>query len=807
MKVPYSWLVEMLPDLPAKIDHNPHNLEPILAMLGTGVEEFLESPAPPSGVIFGVVLECQPMIDTHLFELLVDVGDGVPKTIVTGASNARAGVGVAVATPGTQLAAHQSVDMDGQGTVVGIREIQGKTSWGMCCSPKELGIGEYAGGLLELPVNNAAPGTALSSLWAEDVVLDVEITPNRADALSVLGIARDLAAFLKLEVKLPSNGLASQHYANFPVQVEVLEPESCPRFVARMAKGVKVVPSPAWLQRHVTNAGMRAINNLVDASNYVMLELGQPTAAYDVRDLSEQKIVVRHATDAENVISLDDQPRALSAKDLLITTPVNAESRVIGVAGIIGAKYSAITDATTDVVLEAASFNPVQLRLTARRLGLATDAVYRFERGVDPNLPVWAADRYMQLILESGGGEVVSGHFDAGGEQPRLTVKFRPAFANEYLGTNFSSTDQKTALERLGFLVDASSSEVWTVQPSTNRVNMDLEVDLVEEVARMLGYDAIPETLPNIRVNDGVRGVDAPMKATRALKEVLVGLGFQEIVSYSFTNPLEAERARVPAPVLELQNAQTSERTHLRTQLISSLLNTAKINRALESLLLFEVGNVFPYPLSDTNHPGEERLGLLMSGDFAPKTWQAGISGGFYAFKGILEAAAHRLGDSLEVQQHPNAPEFLHPGIAGEIFWNGKSVGMIGALHPQVAANLELPNNTLVAEIRLPLPTRAWNFKDPSRLPSALRDLAIIAPNSTPYSDLEKLTKKAAGLFLENVQPFDVFAGGKIPEGHRSVAIRLEFRAPGRTLTDTEVDGAMQNVMNAMKEAGLEIRG
>ncbi len=806
MKVPYSWLVEMLPELPAKISNNPHNLEPILAMLGTGVEEFLESPAPPDGVIFGVVLTCEAMPETHLFDLLVDVGDGTPKTIVTGASNARAGVGVAVAAPGTQLAAHQGVDMDGQGTVVGIREIQGKTSWGMCCSPKELGIGEYAGGLLEFPANNAVPGTALSNLWAEDVVLDVEITPNRADALSVLGIARDLAAFLKLEVKLPSLGLESAHDSNFPVQIEVLEPESCPRFVARMAKGVKVVPSPAWLQRRVTNAGMRAINNLVDASNYVMLELGQPTAAYDAKDLPERKIVVRHAMDAENIISLDDQPRVLTARDLVITTPVNTESRVIGVAGIVGAKYSAITDATTDVVLEAASFNPVQLRLTARRLGLATDAVYRFERGVDPNLPVWASNRYMQLILESGGGQVVAGHFDAGGEQPRLSVQFRPTFANEYLGTGFSSDDMKAALERLGFLVE-SSSDVWTVHPSTNRVNMDLEVDLVEEVARMLGYDAIPETLPNIRVNDGVRGVDAPMKATRALKEVLVGLGFQEIVSYSFTNTLEAERARVPEPMLELQNAQSSERTHLRTQLVSSLLNTAKVNRALENLLLFEVGNVFPYPLSDTNHPGEEHLGLLMSGDYAAKNWQAGVNGGFYAFKGILEAAAHRLGDLLEVQQHRHAPAFLHPGIAGEIFWNGSSVGVIGAIHPQVAANLELPNNTLIAEMKLPLPTRAWNFKDPSRLPSALRDLAIIAPNSTPYSDLEKLTKKAAGLFLESVQPFDVFAGGKIPEGHRSVAIRLEFRAPGRTLTDTEVDGAMQNVMNAVKDAGLEIRG
>ncbi len=799
MNVPYSWLIELLPELPARIGNDPHALEPIMAMLGTGIEEIIDAPAPPDGVVFGLVLEENTVPDTHLKVLKIDVGDGVPKTVVTGAPNAMAGVGVAVAVPGTQLAAFQSVDTDGQGTVVGIRTIQGIESWGMACSPKELGIGDYGGGLLEFPVTDAKPGTPLSELWPTDHVLDIEVTPNRADALSVLGIARDIAAYLKLELKLPSRGLESEHDANFPVRLEITD-SHCDRFVTRMAKGVKVGPSPAWLQRRVVNGGMRAINNLVDASNYVMLELGQPTAAYDARDLPESAILVRAALNGESVVSLDDQTRELSSKDLVITTPVNGEFRVIGVAGVIGAAYSAISNATTDMILESAHFDAVRLRLTARRLGLATDAVYRYERGVDPNLCAWAADRYMELVQQTGGGEVVPGHRDAGGEKARVTVQFSPSHANDYLGTGYEAADMKAALERLGFVLENASGEVWTVHSPTWRINMDLEEDLIEEVARILGYDAIPETLPSFTVNPLAKATDAPMRVTRAVKDAFVGLGFQEIVSYSFTHPGEAASARVPEPVLELRNPQSSERTHLRTQLVSSLLNAARVNRGVESLQLFEVGRVFP-----SLDLEEERLGLLMSGPIAPKSWTDGVQGGFFAFKGLLESAAAKLGDALEVRVLEQPPTYLHPGIAGEIVWNGVSVGVIGALHPQVASDLELPQ-TFVAELRLPLPTHEWTFLDPSRQPSALRDLAIIAPRSVPYSRLEKLARDAAGLLLEGVEPFDVYEGKPIPEGSRSVAIHLSFRAPGRTLTDAEVDAAMQSVIASVRSEGLEIR-
>ncbi len=847
MNIPYSWLIELLPDLPAKIGNDPHALEPIMAMLGTGIEEIVDAPAPQDGVVFGVVLEANTVPDTHLMVIKIDVGDGVPKTIVTGAPNARAGIGVAVATPGTQLAAFQSVDTDGQGTVVGVRAIQGIESWGMVCSPKELGIGEYGGGLLELPATDAKPGTPLRSLWPADHVLDIEVTPNRADSLSVLGIARDIAAYLKLDLKLPSRGLESQHDEHFPVRIEILEPSACDRFVTRMAKGVKVGPSPAWLQRRIVNGGMRAINNLVDASNYVMLELGQPTAAYDAKDVPEALIVVRSARDGESVVSLDDQTRELSAKDLVITTSVSGESKVIGVAGVIGAAYSAISDATTDVILESAHFDAVKLRLTARRLGLATDAVYRYERGVDPNLSAWAADRYMELVQQTGGGEVVPGHRDVGGEKPRVEVTFRPSHANHFLGTNYDPRDMKAALERLGFevqkaprdmpqmsagkvfltfptfvdndqptpsitdedrreqMAQALENRYWLVRSPTWRVNMDLEEDLIEEVARILGYDAIPETIPSFTVNPLTKAADAPMKAMRAVKDVFVGVGFQEVVSYTFTHPGEAAAARVPEPVLEIKNPQSSERTHLRTQLVSSLLYAAQVNKGLPNLMLFEVGQVFPLPGSDTDHPGEDHLGLLMSGPLAPKSWGAGVDGDFFAFKGLLEAAALKLGAGMVVRPLENLPPFLHPGIAGQVFWNGVAVGVVGAVHPQVSSDLELPP-TFVAELKLPLPGSDWRFIDPSRQPFARRDLAIIAPQRWSYASLEALVHYAAGVLLHEVEPFDVYQGASIPDGSRSVAIHLKFRAPGRTLTDAEVDVAMQAVISSVRAAGLEIR-
>ena len=790
MNIPYSWLTELLPDLPALIGNDPHNLEPIFASLGTGIEGITEIPAAPEGVIFGVVTACDAIPDTHLFKLEVDVGLESPKTIVTGAPNSRVGIGVAVAPPGRTI----------QGVTLSERVMQGSTSWGMCCSIKELGLGEYGGGLLELPVNAAAPGAALSSIWAADSVLDVEVTPNRADALSVLGIARDLAAKLNLELKLPSRGLGSAHDEAFPVTVELDPARGCDRFVARAIRGVTNGPSRAWVQRRLVLCGMRPISALVDASNYVMLELGQPSAAYDAADLPESKIVVRDALEGEQALGLDGATHTLEPRDLVVTTLVRDESRIIGIGSMLGAAYSSIQLHTTDVILEVAHWEPVRMRLTGRRLGIVTDALYRYERGVDVNICAWAADRYMEIVLEACGGEIVLGHRDVGGAQAWKEIDLEPAFVNAYLGTNFSSEQMSAALERLGFIVDASS-DVWRVRCPSWRANMDVPEDLVEEIARVIGYDAIPLTLPNFKINDLTRNASASYDRTRALKEVFVGLGFQEVLAYSFTTPLEASRSRVAAPVLELKNPQSAERTHMRSSLVSGLLGIAQTNRAAGNVMLLEVGRVFPS--ADVE---EERLALLMMGDLTAKTWQAAVNGGFYAFKGLLETAASKLGADLSVSPLETPPAFLHPGVAGAIVWNGAEAGVIGALHPSVAANLELTGQIMIAELTLPLPSRSWAFFDPSRQPAALRDLAIITEKDVPYSRLEQIARDAAGEFLESVDAFDVFESERIGAGKRSVAITLQWRAQERTLGELEVAGAFEAVISAMREAGFEIR-
>lgn len=854
MNIPYSWLTELLPDLPTLIGNDPHNLEPIFASLGTGIEGITEISAPPEGVIFGVVTACDAISDTHLYKLEVDVGFEGTRTIVTGAPNSRLGIGVAVAPPGTTI----------QGVTLSERVMQGSTSWGMCCSIKELGLGEYGGGLLELPVNAAAPGVALSSIWAADSVLDVEVTPNRADALSLLGIARDLAAKLNLELKLPSKGLESAHNEDFPVQVELDAERGCDRFVARAIQGVTNRPSPAWVQRRLALCGMRPISALVDASNYVMLELGQPSAAYDAKDLPENTIVVRDAIKGEQALGLDGATHTLEPRDLVVTTPVGDESKIVGIGSMLGAAYSSIGLHTTDVILEVAHWEPVRMRLTGRRLGIATDALYRYERGVDVNICAWAANRYMELVQLACGGQVVAGHRDVGRAQAWREVTLRPWYVNSFLGTNYDYFEMKSALERLEFGVTEIASNVislgsnkvgiglafdelnatpkdavevkelleetnknlaqvaamleepnlepssqellhlntWTVRCPSWRVNMELEEDLIEEIARVIGYDAIPSTLPNFKINDLTRNASAPYDRTRALKEVFVGLGFQEVLAYSFTTPLEANRARVAPPALELKNPQSAERTHLRSSLVSGLLSIAQTNRAAGNVMLLEVGRVFPS--ADVE---EERLALLMMGDLTAKTWQAGLSGGFYAFKGLLETAAAKLGAELSVSPLlETPPAFLHPGVAGAIVWNGSSVGVIGALHPSVAADLELSGQIMIAELTLPLPSRSWAFSDPSRQPAALRDLAIITDKDVPYSRLEQIARNAAGEFLESVEPFDVFESERIGTGKRSVAITLQWRAQERTLNELEVSGAFEAVMSAMRGAGFEIR-
>ncbi|GGK37393.1 phenylalanine--tRNA ligase beta subunit [Deinococcus malanensis] len=817
MKLPYSWLQDLIPALPPVTE-----LEPVFAQLGLPLEGIEEVAAPSEGVLLVAVTAAEPIEGTALTKLTLDVGPHGEKTIASGAPNAvdlPAGTMVALVAPGTTLG-----DM-----TYGVRELQGVESWGMAASAKELGLGESSAGLMLFPAGTAAPGTPMHNLWAADQVLDVEITPNRADVLSALGLARDLAAFLKLELREPPAGPAAtgqgEIRVSLPTRGLTLERDpsrklrfGCDHFAARTVGGLTNGPAPLWMQRRVTLAGMRPIDLIVDTSNYVMLELGQPTALYDRRDVQDDQILVsfglrqgevvrdllgnEHTVGPEDLLILDGRGRAIPSVAEAFTTARQPQqgSGVLGIAGIMGGDHGHVRADTRDVVIESAHFDPVLLRRTSTRLGLKTDAVYRYERGVDPLLSPRAADRVADLLAEHGQGVAhpgvtlvgepeVPGPIEATGEQIRTL-----------LGMHVDTAEMRAILTRLGCRVEGEE-DMLRVTPPSWRVDMSIWQDLAEEVARLHGFGALPETLPTLRVHESNLGAAAESTARATLRRTLAGLGFQEVVTYTFTSDEEAARGRTEMPGVRLRNPLSADRTGLRTALYPSLLKAAQAHPKGERALLFEIGRIFPAA-------GEtERLGLLMRGPFAASTHQPGVAGGFSVFKGLVESLAGTLGDRFELRQLRGeaVPGALHPGIAGEIVWNGHPVGWLGALHPEIAQEFGLKGDTFLLEAALPLPGRTWSFRDPSRAPAAWRDLAVIAPQGVSYGEIAGVLKQAAGELLESVEPFDVYVGAPIPEGQRSIAVRLIFRGV-RTLTDEEVDPVMTRLMDTVRAQGWSIR-
>ncbi len=779
MRVPYGWLKEFLPEAPA-----PETLEAALARLGLPVEERILLPAPPPGVRFAVVRAAEPIPGTELKKLVLDAGREV--VVVSGAENARAGVGVAWAEPGALLPGGQRI---------GVREIQGIRSEGMALSPAELGVGEYAGGLLELPADALPPGTPLLEAWPEELVLELEVTPNRADALSILGVARDLAAALGLELKAPEPKPPLKDLP-FPLEaVEVWDEKGADRYLAAYARGVRVGPAPLFAQRRLLAAGMRPINNVVDATNYVLLELGNPLHAFDRAALFEG-LVVRRARTGEAIVTLDGVPRTLTEDDLLITAKKGEETIPVAIAGVMGGANSEVGAGTTEVILEAAHFDPVSIRKTSRRLGLITEASYRFERGVDPNLPPLAAKRFLELLHAWAGAEVSGTWVDLGGEKPRREVPFRPSYTNRLLGTRFPEEDQKNALVRLGVVLEGKA-EPYRAFPPTWRVDLAIEEDLVEEVARILGYDQIPETLPEFFPAPDNEGADRPWQEKRALKRVLSGLGFQEVINYAWLGEDELARFRAPRPRLLLANPISREQGALRTALYPGLLKNLAQNRERPHVLLFELGQVF---LDEE----ETHLAALLHGPYLAPTWQEGLGKGFFALKGVLEAAARRLGARVAVE--PAAFPHLHPGISGKVVWEGEEVGWIGVLHPELAEALELEPPALF-ELKLPLKRGARAFQDLPKFPAATRDLAVVVPRNTTHAEVAKVLREAAGPYLERLMLFDVYQGPPLAEGEKSLAYRLVFRAPDRTLRDAEVEAFLQGAIEALNKRGWRIRG
>ncbi|GGM92545.1 phenylalanine--tRNA ligase beta subunit [Thermus composti] len=782
MRVPFSWLKQYVPEL-----ESPEVLEERLAGLGFETDRIERVFRIPQGVVFARVLEASPIPGTKLKRLVLDMGRAVE--VVSGAENAREGIGVALALPGTEL----------NGQKVGERVIQGVVSFGMALSPKELGVGEYGGGLLEFPEDALPPGTPLAEAWPEEVVLDLEVTPNRPDALGILGLAYDLHA-LGYALKEPEAPLATEAVP-LPFGLKVEDPLGAPHFTLGYAFGLKVGPSPLWMQRALFAAGMRPISNVVDVTNYVMLERAQPMHAFDLRFIGEG-ILVRRARPGERLKTLDGVERTLSQEDLVIAGWRGEESFPVGLAGVMGGAESEVRGDTEAIALEVACFDPVSIRKTARRHGLRTEASYRFERGVDPLGQIPAQRRALSLLQALAGARVAEGILEAGNPKPPSPIPFRPEYANRLLGTQYPEAEQIAILKRLGCRVEGEGP--YRVIPPSRRLDLRLEEDLVEEVARIQGYETIPLDLPAFFPAPDNRGVGRAYEKEGRLKEVLAGLGFQEVYTYSFTDPEEAPHFRLSPPPLRLLNPLSPEKAALRTHLFPGLLKVLRENLALDRpqrALLFEVGRA--YRLEGSLVEEETHLAGLLFGEGVGLPHGEKLSG-YPLLKGLLEAFFQRLGLAFQAEAHPYP--FLHPGVSAQALVEGRALGFLGEVHPEVLRALELPK-AWVFELTLPFPEKPFRFQDPSRYPQALRDLAVVVPEATPYAEVEGVIREAAGAYLEALSLFDLYQGPPLKPGEKSLAFHLRFRHPGRTLTDEEVDEAMERVFQAVRGRGWSIRG
>ncbi|WP_309572195.1 phenylalanine--tRNA ligase subunit beta, partial [Deinococcus sp.] len=509
-----------------------------------------------------------------------------------------------------------------------------------------------------------------------------------------------------------------------------------------------------------------------------------------------------HTVGSEDLLILDgNQPEICSVADAFATAgQPKAGDSVLGIAGIMGGDHGHVRIDTTDIVIESAHFDPVLLRRTSTRLGLKTDAVYRYERGVDPLLAPKAANRVAALLAQAGHGTVHPGATVVGEPEVPGSIDTTGDQIRALLGMHVDTAEMRDILTQLGCTVGGDGDALHVTPPSW-RVDMAIWQDLAEEVARLHGYAELPESLPTLRVHPSNIGAEREGVERADLRRTLAGIGVQEVVTYTFTSDDEAAKARTETPTARLRNPMSADRTGLRTALYPSLLKAAQAHGKGDRVLIFEMGRIFPAA-------GEaERLGLLMRGPLAAPTHQPGVAGSFAAFKGIVESLAATLGADFELRQLRGeaVPTALHPGIAGEVVWNGQGIGWLGAAHPEIAQEFGLKGDTYLLDVALPLPARAWAFHDPSRAPAAWRDLAVVTPQAVSYGEVAALLRKEGGDTLESVEPFDVYTGEQVGEGQRSVAVRLVFRA-AKTLTDEEVDPVMDGLMAAVRAQGWGIR-
>ncbi|HEN6742247.1 TPA: phenylalanine--tRNA ligase subunit beta [Streptococcus agalactiae] len=801
MLVSYKWLKEL-------VDVDVTTAELAEKMSTTGIEvEGVETPAEGlSKLVVGHIVSCEDVPDTHLHLCQVDTGDDELRQVVCGAPNVKTGINVIVAVPGARIADNYKIKKG---------KIRGMESLGMICSLQELGLSEsiipkeFSDGIQILP-EGAIPGDSIFSyLDLDDEIIELSITPNRADALSMRGVAHEVAAIYGKKVHFEEKNLIEEAERAADKISVVIESDKVLSYSARIVKNVTVAPSPQWLQNKLMNAGIRPINNVVDVTNYVLLTYGQPMHAFDFDKFDGTTIVARNAENGEKLITLDGEERDLIADDLVIAV----NDQPVALAGVMGGQSTEIDSSSKTVVLEAAVFNGTSIRKTSGRLNLRSESSSRFEKGINYDTVSEAMDFAAAMLQELAGSQVLSGQVTEGvlPTEP-VEVSTTLGYVNTRLGTELTYTDIEEVFEKLGFAI--SGSEVkFTVLVPRRRWDIAIQADLVEEIARIYGYEKLPTTLPEAGATAGE--LTSMQRLRRRVRTVAEGVGLSEIITYALTIPEKAVQFSTQATnITELMWPMTVDRSALRQNVVSGMLDTIAYNvaRKNSNLAVYEIGKVF----EQTGNPKEDLptevetftfalTGLVEEKDFQTKAKPVDF---FYA-KGIVEALFIKLKlDVTFVAQKGLAS--MHPGRTATILLDGKEIGFVGQVHPQTAKQYDIPE-TYVAEINLSTIESQMNqaliFEDITKYPSVSRDIALLLAESVSHHDIVLAIESSGVKRLTAIKLFDVYAGNNIAEGYKSMAYSLTFQNPNDNLTDEEVAKYMEKITKSLVEkVNAEIR-
>lgn len=799
MLVSYKWLNEYL-DL-SKI--TAKELADQMSLTGIEVEAVTRPMDGMKKIVVGEVKECVPHPDSdHLSICQVDIGEEELSQIVCGAPNVKAGIKVIVALPGSRIAGNVKIKKG---------KMRGQVSNGMICSLQEIGYAdnvipkEYSEGIQYLPEDAVCGDQVFKYLDMDDDLIELSITPNRADALSMRGVAYEVGAIYRQTPQFKDLPLVeSNQLASDKIKVSVEDTNDAPSYQIRIIENVKIAPSPQWLQNRLMNAGIRPINNVVDVTNYVLMLFGQPLHAFDYDRLNSQEIVVRRAKAGETLVTLDDETRELTPEQIVITNG----KEPIALAGVMGGRDSEIIESTTTVALEAALFEPIAIRKASKAFNLRSESSARFEKGINRATVSQACDFAAAMIQQLAGGEVLAGAVVGSSVDAKdVTVAVKLERINQYLGTDLTVDQVDEIFTALGFIFERKETS-YQVNVPPRRWDISIEADLIEEVARIYGYNQLPSTLPS---GETVAGSLTPeQKALRKIRTLLEGDGLNEAISYALTTEEKSKQFTFKDSIVtRLDWPMTEDRSVLRMNLISGLLDDVQYNVARRNtqIALYEVGRVFYQNENPKkNLPLEENhIAFALSGQWQTKDWQtANEKVDFYHAKGILDQLFKKLSvtDEIQYQRTQNMKE-LHPGRSAYIYLGEELIGFVGQVHPTTAKAYDIPE-TYVAELNVEALIAAsfgkFSFKPVSKFPSMSRDIAMLVSEKISNQEVISVIKQAAGRFLSDVAIFDVYQGKNIDLGFKSLAYSLTFTNPEATLTDEEVNKAMEKVTKALTE-------